>query len=179
MATLQKGSQITARSDSSVNVLDYPLGTGNVVETFRKGELVGYASSDEIFIDKSSNNDPSTFIEVLYFSETTFLPVAVGYVDQDSVEIGEPLPDNSTIPVEDENGNTLPESERKNGVTITDPETGEKKVIVVKNSPAANAQNPFPTWAKWTIIGIATVLTIVAGVWIYGQYKKSKKGKKS
>lgn len=177
MATLQKGSKITARGDSSVNVLDLPRGTGQVLATFQSFEHVGYATEEETFSD-TRGNDISVFIEVFYFSEDTFLPVAIGYVDIDSVDIGDPEPNSTTAPVIDENGTTLEESERPNGVVIKDPETGKTTVIVPKESPAATMQNgTFPTWAKYTIIGIAVVLTMVAGVWIYGQYKKSK-GKK-
>lgn len=180
MANLQKGSQIKARSDSSVNVLDYPTGTANVVATFGKSEQVGYATSDEVFFDRTSSNNPTIYIEVFYFSEDTFLPVSIGYVDQDSIEVLDPLPADSTAPVEDQDGNVLSESDRKKGVTVTDPKTGKKTVVVPTSSPAAAMSgSSFPTWAKWTIIGIAVVLTVVAGVWIYGQYKKSKKAKKS
>lgn len=179
MATLQKGSKIYARGDSNVNVLDFPLGNGNVLKTFAPFEAVGYALDDITYSD-TTGNDISQFIEVLYFnSNNPFVPVAVGYVDIDSVDISDPEPNSTTAPVTDENGTTLEESERPNGVVVKDPETGKTTVIVPKESPAATMQNgPFPTWAKYTIIGIAVVLTIVSGVWIYGQYKKNQKGKK-
>lgn len=174
---LQKGSKITARADSAVNVLEYPNAISDLLATFKPSEHVGYATTDEIY-QGTNGYDISEFIEVFYFSENTFLPVAIGYVDKDSVEIGEPETDDSKAPVKDEKGNTLPESKRNEGAIVKDPKTGEKTVIVPSESPAAAQSGTFPTWAKWTIIGIAVVLTIVSGVWIYGQYKKSQKGKK-
>lgn len=168
---LQKGSKITARGDSTVNVLDYPTGTANVIATFEPFTHVGYAVSDEVFFDRTSSNNPTIYVEVFYFSEDTFLPVAVGYVDQDSVDIGEPETNTTNAPVKDQNGNPLPTSQSGDGITI---KTKDGQVIVIvpdKTQP----KTAFPTWAKWTIIGVASVLLIVAGVWIYKQFKKPAK----
>ncbi len=180
MAELQKGSKITARRDSSVNVLDFPDGTGRVIATFPPLSHVGYAVDETVYYDRTGKN-PTTYFEIFYFSDDSFLPVALGYVDYDSVNVDEPEAESSTdtdTPITDDKGNPVDDSKKGDGIIVKTP-NGE--IVVVLPPEKTTPQKGFPkwkelpSWAKVVIIGVASVIVIVAGVWIYKQLKKPSK----
>ncbi|AEI47670.1 hypothetical protein [Runella slithyformis] len=180
MAELQKGSKITARKDSSVNVLDFPEGKGRVIATFEPLSHVGYAVDETVYYDRTGKN-PTSYIEVFYFSEDSFLPVEVGYVDYDSVDVGEPestINTDDKTPITDDKGNPVDPSKKGEGIVVKGP-NGE--IIVVLPPEKDTPQKGFPKWkelpiwAKAVIIGVAAVIVIVSGVWIYQQFKKPTK----
>lgn len=177
---IEKGSQIKARADSDVNVLNAPAYTGNVVAKFAKSTIVGYATG-EVFVS-TRENDPTEYYEIIYVTGNSILnviasvPVAVGYVDKDSVDVLAPIDSslaNDDVTVIDEKGNELPSTQSTGGILLRDKDG--KLVVVVPSSGGGTTTTAFPEWAKWVIIGVAGLLAIVAGVWIYKQFKKPKK----
>lgn len=175
---IEKGSQIKARADSDVNVLNAPVNTGTVVAKFEKGGIVGYATG-EVFVS-TRQDDPTEFYEILYVAGNSilnvvaYIPFSIGYVDKDSVDVLAPVSTSEEdIKVVDEKGNELPSTQSDSGILLRDKDG--KLVVVVPSSGAGTTTTAFPEWAKWVIIGVAGLLAIVAGVWIYKQFKKPKK----